>query len=286
FDVPKSEFWRKHSFPFSQLLYMARTGIRGVLVDLSGTLHIGSKPIDGAPAALERLLAAGIAVRFVTNTTKKPVLMLARELHEVGFDTISEPLIFSTPVAARTLLQQRGLRPLLLVDPTLLPDFSDFDTTSPNAVVVGLAVSELNYPRLNKQAFRLLMDGAPLIALHKGRYQREADGGLSLGPGPFVAGLEYAAGVSAEVVGKPSPGFFHAALSGIGCQPSEAVMIGDDLADDVAGAQNAGMRGILVRTGKYRAGDEESGDVRPDVVCDSFVQAVDWILGGDNTKET
>lgn len=54
---------------------------------------------------------------------------------------------------------------------------------------------------------RLILDGAPLIAVHKGRYYRRQDG-LALGPGPFVTGLEYAADCRATVVGKPDKTFF------------------------------------------------------------------------------
>lgn len=70
----------------------------------------------------------------------------------------------------------------------------------------------------------MLLDGAPLIAIHKGRYYKRSDG-LTLGPGAFIAGLEYSANVKAEVVGKPTAEFFKTALGDI---PSEeAVMIGD-----------------------------------------------------------
>ena len=72
----------------------------------------------------------------------------------------------------------------------------------------------------------LVLDGAPLIAVHKARYYRRPDG-LALGPGPFVAALEYATGCAAEAVGKPEAEFFRSALDGLGCRPEEAVMIGD-----------------------------------------------------------
>uniref|UniRef100_A0A1A8IVU4 Haloacid dehalogenase-like hydrolase domain containing 2 n=1 Tax=Nothobranchius kuhntae TaxID=321403 RepID=A0A1A8IVU4_NOTKU len=72
----------------------------------------------------------------------------------------------------------------------------------------------------------MILDGAPLIAIHKARYYKRKDG-LALGPGPFVTGLEYAADCKATVVGKPEKTFFTQALSELGCSPSEAVMIGD-----------------------------------------------------------
>lgn len=70
------------------------------------------------------------------------------------------------------------------------------------------------------------MNGADLIAIHKGRYYSRGDG-LALGPGPFVAALEYATGKKATVMGKPEQNFFLSALEGLNCQPKEVVMIGD-----------------------------------------------------------
>lgn len=73
---------------------------------------------------------------------------------------------------------------------------------------------------------RLLLDGAPLIAIHKARYYKKKDG-LALGPGPFVTALEYATDTKAIVVGKPEKTFFLEALRDTGYAPEEAVMIGD-----------------------------------------------------------
>ena len=120
--------------------------------------------------------------------------------------------------------------------------------------MVGDAGDHLRYAGIN-QAFRLLKAGAPLLALGRNRYFKETDG-LSMDAGPFVAALEYAAGVSAELLGKPAPALFAAALRPLGCIPAQAVMIGDDVEADVNGALAAGLGGILVRTGKFRPGDE------------------------------
>jgi ribonucleotide monophosphatase NagD (HAD superfamily) len=57
------------------------------------------------------------------------------------------------------------------------------------------------------------------------------------------------------------------------------VLIGDDLADDIGGAQAAGIPGILVRTGKYRAGDDAHPDIRPAAVYDDFTAVVDALMG-------
>lgn len=253
---------------------MARQ-ITTVLIDLSGTLHIDNIAIPGAVQALNRLRNANLSIKFVTNTTKESSNYLYERLMKLGFDLQKEE-IFSSLAAAKRLIISRRLKPMLLIDPAAMEDFQDLVTDdTPNAVVIGLAPSKFNYDELNK-AFRLLLNGASLIAIHEGRYYKRPDG-LALGPGAFIKGLEYSSNVKAEVVGKPTIGFFKAALGEI--DPTQAVMIGDDVKDDIAGAQAAGIKGILVQTGKYRAGDENTITPGPTKVCASFVEAIESILG-------
>ncbi|XP_056146957.1 haloacid dehalogenase-like hydrolase domain-containing protein 2 [Lampris incognitus] len=252
-----------------------RRALKAVLIDLSGTLHIEDTAVPGAQEALNKLRQTSLAVKFVTNTTKECKRNLLERLQGLKFD-VQEKEIFTSLTAARRLLVQQQHRPLLLLEDSALEDFTGIDTSDPNAVVVGLAPDHFDYQSLNK-AFRLILDGAPLIAVHKARYYKRQDG-LALGPGPFVTGLEYAADTKATVVGKPEKTFFTQALSELHCSPDEAVMIGDDVRDDVGGAQSAGMLGILVRTGKYRAGDEGKIGPQPYLTCDSFPDAVDHIL--------
>ncbi|XP_053304221.1 haloacid dehalogenase-like hydrolase domain-containing protein 2 [Spea bombifrons] len=253
----------------------ARRVLKAVLVDLSGTLHVEDTAIPGAQEALKRLRNAPVVIRFVTNTTKECKRTLLERLRRLGFD-ISEDEIFTSLTAARNLVEQRNVRPLLLVDSSALSDFEGIATHSPNAVVIGLAPEHFNYQTMN-EAFRLALDGAPIVAIHKARYYKKKDG-LALGPGPFVTALEYATDTKATVVGKPEKTFFLEALRSTGCLPEEAVMIGDDCRDDVGGAQDSGMLGILVKTGKYRPGDEGKIQPGPHLTCESFPHAVDHIL--------
>ncbi|XP_012498087.1 PREDICTED: haloacid dehalogenase-like hydrolase domain-containing protein 2 [Propithecus coquereli] len=239
----------------------ARRALKAVLVDLSGTLHIEDAAVPGSQEALKRLRGTSVIVRFVTNTTKESKQDLLERLRKLEFD-ISEDEIFTSLTAARSLVEQKQVRPMLLVDDRALPDFKE-----------ALLLANFHFLGLP----RLLLDGAPLIAIHKARYYKRKDG-LALGPGPFVTALEYATDTKATVVGKPERTFFLEALRGTGCEPEEAVMIGDDCRDDVGGAQNAGMLGILVKTGKYRAADEEKINPPPYLTCESFPHAVDHIL--------
>ena len=248
--------------------------LRTVLLDLGGVFYEGDRLLPGALEALARLRDSGLTLRFVTNTTRQCRAALLQELAGRGL-AIGEDELITPAGAAREVLLARGLRPLLLIHPGLQADFAGIDTTDPNAVVVGDAGEHFCYATLN-QAFRLLHRGAPLLALGRNRYFQDSDG-LSLDAGPFVAALEYAADVKAKLLGKPAPALFAAALRVPACQPAEAVMIGDDVESDVNGAIAFGLRGILVKTGKYRPGDETR--LQPGgVVADDITAAVADLL--------
>lgn len=249
--------------------------IQGVLIDLSGVLYVDRDPVPGAVQALQRLRGAGLPVRFLTNTTRQTRQSLLGRLAGLGF-AMDERELFTAPVAALQLVRRRGLRPCLLVHPDLRAEFQGIETRDPDAVVLGDAADAFSYAALNR-AFRLLMDGAPLIAMGRNRYFKESDG-LSLDLGPFVAALECASGAEAEITGKPARAFFETALADLGCAPEEAVMIGDDLPNDIGGAQALGLCGVLVRTGKYRSEDEQDPEIEPDYIAEHFPAAVDWIL--------
>lgn len=228
--------------------------IKGVLLDLSGVLYVGNEALPGAIAALQKLRALGLPVRFITNTTRSPRRKILVQLTQMGLEVPEEEL-FTAPAAVRDLLIQRGLRPWLLIHPDLREEFLDFDDSSPDAVVMGDAGKAFSYEHMNR-AFRLLMEGAEFMAMGNNRYFREADG-LSLDIGPFVSALEYATGRKALILGKPAHAFFHQAVASMGLEPENVLMVGDDVHADVEGALDAGLQAALVRTGKYRPDDEE-----------------------------
>jgi len=238
--------------------------VRGLLVDLNGTLYVGDEPVEGAREAVSRLESSGLVIRFITNTTRKPRRAVQEHLRALGFE-IEEAEIFTPARAAVGLIGDKSCFPL--VDESLLEDLKEVTLTEdrPDYVLVGDLGEGFTYDRLNA-AFRCLMDGAELLALQKNRYWR-TEGGLSLDAGPFVAALEYASGKSATVVGKPEWSFFRLALEDMGLAPNEVAMVGDDAEADVAGAQAAGLKGVLVKTGKYRPGAEEG---KPDLVLASI----------------
>lgn len=247
--------------------------IKGVLFDIGGVLHEDWQPIPGAVDAVNRLLADGLPLRFVTNTSRATCADLLHRLNTLGVAARAEE-VFTAPLAVKQACITQGLRPYCLVHPELEAEFADLEQRDPNAVILADAAERFDYAHLNR-AFSLLLAGAPLLGIGRNRYFKSG-GRLVLDAGPFIRALEYAAGVEARILGKPAAAFFHAATSSLGCQPAEVMMIGDDVEADVLGALDAGLQACLVRTGKYLPGDDSrAGDA---MLADSVVTAIDALL--------
>jgi HAD superfamily hydrolase (TIGR01458 family) len=256
----------------------AGASLSALLVDLEGTVYQAGRLVPGAAQALAAAEARGVPHRFVTNTTRRPRSAIVRELSRMGLE-VEPGRIFTAPLAARKYLLARGFsRCHLLGRPALREDLAGIELvdSGAEAVLLGDLGEDLTFERLNR-AFRALLEGAELVTMARNRYWRDVDG-FALDVGAFAAALEYASGRPATLVGKPSPGFFAAALSSLGAPASAAAVVGDDLESDVGGAQAAGMRGILVRTGKFRPEDLEGSAVRPDAVVDSLARIADLLL--------
>ncbi len=196
--------------------------------------------------------------------------------------TIAAEQIFTPAVAACAWLKKNRAEPIALFVPgPTQEEFRDLEQidhlaeSGAGAVVVGDLGDEWSFQRLNR-AFRLLLaDPAPrLVALGMTRYWRAPDG-LRLDVAPFVKALEHASGAEARVLGKPAPTFFEQALTLLGSSASHTFMIGDDIRGDIQAAQELGIRGIQVRTGKFREADLELG-IRPFAVLDSVADLQRW----------
>jgi HAD superfamily hydrolase (TIGR01458 family) len=242
----------------------------GLLLDLDGTVYEDDGLIDGADVAIEALRAGGVPVRFVTNTTRVPRATIAGWLEDFGVPATADD-IFTPPLAAVAWLKEQGIRRVAVCLPEgSLAEFAEFEITDvdPEAVVVGDLGPAWNFDTMNR-VFRWLLDGVEFVALHRNRYWKTG-GEWVLDVGAFVAAFEYATGRQATLVGKPSRPMFEAAARSMGLALSDVAMVGDDLQADVAGAQEIGIQGIMVRTGKFRAQELESAEIEPDLVIDSL----------------
>ncbi|XP_014779237.1 phospholysine phosphohistidine inorganic pyrophosphate phosphatase isoform X3 [Octopus bimaculoides] len=260
------------------------TNVKGLLLDITGVLYesteSGGCAIEGSVEAIQRLKNSGIAVRFCTNENAVTQKVLSEKLRKFGFN-IECSQIFSPIPAVCSVLGSRGLRPLLLVNPKAAEDFRDIDTSNPNSVIIGDMAEHFTYEVMN-EAFQLLksLSHPVLLALGSSKYYQE-NGKLVLDSGAYMKVLESACDIEAEVFGKPSPEFFKTALKDMNLKPAEVVMIGDDIVNDIGGAQAVGLRGVQVCTGKFRLEDKNHATVKPDGFAKNLAEAVDRILSNN-----
>lgn len=250
------------------------------LLDLDGTLYSSAAAIPGAIDALARLRARGVPFRLVTNTTSRSRRMLVERLAGYGFGVAAEEIVTAT-LAGVELVRAAGYGRVAPFAPAgALEDMGGLDLrggtsgrprSAADVVVLG-DLGECWTFALLQEAFEQLMAGAALVALSRDRYFRQGER-LVLDAGPFVAALEYAAGASAAVAGKPSAAFFGAAARSLGLTADrQMVMVGDDLWSDIEGAQRAGLQGWLVRTGKFREEALRAGGITPDRILASVAE--------------
>lgn len=249
----------------------ALTGVRGLLVDWDGVLVTAGRPVPGAAAALAALDRAGIPYRIATNTTLLSRRDLAERSSSLGFTIPPERFVTAASTAAAYCARRFPGRPIVVVGtPGAKSEFAgqtlvsveaaDDPTVAPAAIVLGDSPEEITYANLNR-IFRAVRGGAAFVAMHRNPWW-VTEAGPTLDSGAIVAGLEYALGRRATVVGKPARAFFAEAARALAADLGDGgsvrrldrtsvAMVGDDVWSDVVAAQRAGLRGVLVLTGKH-----------------------------------
>jgi HAD superfamily hydrolase (TIGR01458 family) len=252
----------------------------GILLDVDGVLHVSGVPISGAPEAVAQLRQNGHRLRFVTNNTTHSRRRLTDQIRGFGIELEDGELQTTATAAAHAL---KGKRVLALTMPDIVVDLEGIELVGEGADAVLLGGADESYETnqvfsyMNlARAFAELQAGAELYCLHKNRWWQTARGPL-LDSGAFVAGLEYAAETEATVLGKPSPAYFKAALDALDSDPELTWMVGDDIETDIAGAAAAGLRTVLVRTGKFRPDAVEFARPQPDGIITSIAALPGWI---------
>jgi HAD superfamily hydrolase (TIGR01458 family) len=255
-------------------------GVRGLVLDLDGVLVLKGALLPGVVAALAALDERAIPYVIGTNMSIVSRATLARELARGGLAVPARRILTAASTAAALAGRRYGDEQLYVLAST--DAMTEFDglrllsgeaaadpAASAAAVIVGDAGDGFT-PRNVQSAFRLVRNGARLIAMHKNRWWI-TPAGVLLDSGAYVAALEFATERRALVTGKPARAFFAEAVrmlseelaggrspgsdSEAGLRAGEVAMVGDDLWNDVLGAQKAGLRGVFVRSGKH--GDAE-----------------------------
>jgi glycerol 3-phosphatase-2 len=229
------------------------------LVDLDGVVYLGDRPIEGAAEALSVLRDAGRRVVFVTNNAARPPAVVADQLVSMGVAATPSDVMTSAVAAARELAVRLPTgAPVLVVggpgvrDALLAVGLRPVEsaTDDPVAVVQGFG-PDVGWKSL-AEASIALRAGAQWIATNIDITLPSPRGPLP-GNGSLVAALCAATGLRPEVIGKPEPALYAAALAD--GDNAAALAVGDRLDTDIAGARAAGLPSLLVLSGVSSAGD-------------------------------
>jgi HAD superfamily hydrolase (TIGR01458 family) len=257
--------------------------IKGILSDIAGTLYFKGKPIPGVKEAVLRLKERGIKCIFFTNTDSKSPKSILQTLNNHGFK-VNEEEIFTPIIALKNFLSRIPECSLFLVTTEEIKnEFNKFNIVEkyeesllPDYVIIGDFRDEWDVHRLN-DAFKYIMKGSKLLGTQGNRYFLDKKGEPVIDTGSFVNLVGNAAGVEPKIFGKPTKEYFLQALQKIQLKPEEVVVMGDDIETDIQGAINAGLKGILVKTGKGNSVDLEKLPIKPFKIIESFSSILDYI---------
>ncbi len=242
-----------------------------LLVDLDGVVYRGAEPVPGVAEVLADRAARGDDIVYVTNNSMHYRADYVTRLTSMGCPVSAERVVSSSRATALHLINHEpGIRRVLAVGAGGLErELGDVGLDvvtaghaatrmhqegidgwtaagAPDAVVTGLDPN-LTYLRLAAAA-DCIRAGARFIATNRDPvYPTER--GLRPGAGAVAAALEATTGVTPLTIGKPERHLFESAAEAVGRTPAEAIVIGDAIGTDVAGARAVGARSVLMLTG-------------------------------------
>ncbi len=247
--------------------------IKGILSDIDGTLYFKGNPVPNSIETVSKLRKAGVKLLFLTNTDSKSPNTVLKTLQEYGF-AVNKNEIFTPIIAVKEFLNKHPDKiSYFVTTKEVAEEFKEFrqvkDSEIPDFVIIGDFHDNWDIKRLNL-AFRYVLKGAKLLGTQGNIYYLDHNGEPVIDTGSFVYMIANAANVVPKIFGKPSKEYFLQALCKIDLNPNEAFVVGDDLESDIQGAINAGIKGILVKTGKGQLLDSSSLKVKPYLILDSF----------------
>jgi HAD superfamily hydrolase (TIGR01458 family) len=250
------------------------TVIKALLIDLDGVLRIGKEPADGLQEFLNFLYRTNRPVCVISNSTLSNAEMV-KAFFAVNQIDFRLPLMTSADATLEYIRHNYKSAAFFCSEP-VLSMFAEFQNlNSPEAVVVGDLGKAWDFETINT-IFKLVLNGADLVAMQKNRYWKTPEDGLLIDAGAFITVIEYATQKEAILIGKPSPIYFKSGLEMLGLPAdSDFIMLGDDLETDIAGASHLGAETILIYTGKTDYPISHSAKVKPTYVADDLFEVME-----------
>ena len=248
--------------------------IKGILSDIDGTLYFKGAPVPRAIETVDLLREKGIKLLFFTNTDSKTPKNIYKLLLEYGFH-VKEEEIYTPIIALKEFLKDKmDVKLYLVTTEEVKEEFQEYHHVKgseiPDYVIVGDFRDNWDVNRLNDAFRHVIKHNAILLGTQGNNYYLDVNGEPVIDTGSFVHMIANAAHVKPKIFGKPSKDYFLQALKKLNLPSEDVIVVGDDIETDILGAQNANLRGILVKTGKGQYFNLSEGSIIPYKVINSF----------------
>ncbi|MCS7142241.1 MAG: HAD-IIA family hydrolase [Aigarchaeota archaeon] len=255
--------------------------IKGVILDLDGTVYIGSKLLPYARETVRELRERGYVILFLTNNSTLSRTLAVRKLSTLGIEADAREVMTSSFAVSQYVSDNWGPSRVLPIGERGLIEELELaghkivkDSESAEVVVVGLD-REVTYSKL-AEAHTALIRSAKFVATNKDT-TLPTESGTVPGAGSIVAFLEVSTGLKATPVGKPERYIMDLALRRMGLEREEVILVGDRVDTDIEAARRAGIKALLLVRG-------HSGPTRlPEVtVIESLSGLLDFLKREDD----
>jgi len=260
-------------------------GVKCLVLDMDGTIYLGTKVFPYTTRFLEKLNEAGMDHVFYTNNSSQNAGHYISKLQQMGISVTPDKLLTSTQVLLAHLksLSENdpsacpGRRVFVSGTKDLRDDFEAAGYTltddDPDFVVLGFD-KDIDYPRLTKLC-DFVRSGIPYFGVHTD-YNCPIEGGVIPDCGSLAAAVTASTGITPEFFGKPSRYTLDYVIKKTGYREDELCFVGDRLYTDIAVASNTSARAVLVLSGETKRSDLQGSAFVPDLVVENLEELVNY----------
>jgi HAD superfamily hydrolase (TIGR01458 family) len=230
---------------------------KGFIIDLEGTLISSGTPLEGSIDFINHLNKNNIKHYIITNTVSKSIDDWEKILKEIGFD-INKDKIITPIIVLNDFINIKNIKTYYFIGPdrikNLVQKTMDYDIPE-YVVFCDFEYIDINYELFNK-IYHYIKNGSKMITTSYSNYYI-SNNQYKMDTGIFVKMYETLANEKSIILGKPSQIIYEMVLRKMGIEKNNIIAIGDDGLTDIIGGKEMGFETILVKTGKYKNGDEE-----------------------------
>ncbi len=262
--------------------------IKGLAIDMDGTVYKGMEPIPGAKEFIRELNERKIPYVFITNNSSKGRKLYFEKLREMGFDIDMKNVLTSGSATLAFIKKERSGKSVYVVGTESYKEDVKasgikLDDEDPDIVLLSFD-KELTYEKINK-AYTFIKNGSEFIATHPDDLCPTEDD-YEVDIGAFIAMYRHLLKTEPLIIGKPNRMLLDMASSEMGIRADEIAMVGDRLYTDMRMAFDNNIPSILVLTGETKLSDLKDSDIRPTYVLDSVAEIIENVFAPVETNKS